>query len=450
MPILPLSPEAYDVPNAELPASVLYNMYVQPTPGGPLQDARLGRPGLVRQSALVGGGVRGLFRRSGVFGAARFSVVGTNVYRDNAIIGTVTGSGTVRFAASETELVIISGGGAFVYNGSVLNKISDEDLPSVQDVAYLAGRFIYGTVGSGRFYWSAIGDAASIDGLDFATAESSPDDIRSMETVGDDLLFFGGDTVEIWTPSADPDAPYRRSSGRRYEKGSLGYSSAVLDNAAFWLGNDKSVYRGGAVPERVSTYGIEAQILDVEDVLGFPMAFLGHTFYVLRLKDRTFAYDVGSKRWSEFGSYDRDTFRASCATTYDGQTVLGDNLAPLIFSLDDGALTDDGEPLIRVCGSFAPLPFGTARNSNVSLLTAKGVGLIDGPPPVCEMRYTDTTDADWVPWMESPLGALGDRARKTTWWGLGLMGSPGRAFEFRCSDPVRFAVYGMVLNEGRA
>ncbi|MCF1193583.1 packaged DNA stabilization protein gp10, partial [Mangrovimonas sp. AS39] len=92
-------------------------------------------------------------------------------YREASLIGGVTGDGPARFAASSTQLVVVSGGLAYVYDGATFTQISDPDLPLVSDVTTLAGRFIFTQQNSDVFYWSAVNDATDIDGLAFATAE---------------------------------------------------------------------------------------------------------------------------------------------------------------------------------------------------------------------------------------------------------------------------------------
>ena len=51
-------------------------------------------------------------------------------------------------------------------------------------------------------------------------------DTVTMETLGDDLLFFGESTTEWWGPTGDTAAPFQRYSGRRYDTGSAAQNSA--------------------------------------------------------------------------------------------------------------------------------------------------------------------------------------------------------------------------------
>lgn len=455
MAALPLATEDGHIRDG-LPASRCENLYLVATEGGPAKFALVDRSGLSSRYVLAGGDCRGVFRQSGVFNGDQFSVNGTKLYREQVEIATVADGAVARFAASDAEVVCVVGGYAYSYNGTTCEQITDPDLPAVRDVANLAGRFIYvGQAPGGQFFWSAIGDARSIDGLDFATAESSPDSITTAEVNGDDLMFFGGDTVEIWNPNASADAPYVRSSGRRYTHGIAGFTSVQIDNTVMWLGGDRRVYRAGSVANGISSKGLEARIAECTDLANaraWPAQMAGEQFYVLSLPEvGTWAYQISVQRWHKWSSFQRITFRASCAVVYQGQTFLGDSETGDMWTLDATSYADDDEPLIRASGIFIPMLSGSQRVKNVSLLCAKGIGLAtgQGSAPTVEMRYSDAVDANWSDLLTEPLGVAGDRTIKTTWWSLGLMESPGRAYEFQLSDPVPWTAYGISMNEDR-
>ncbi len=432
-------------------------MYLVPTPDGPTPLAFVDRPGLEVVYEVGDGPIRGQFRKSGVFGGDLFAVSGNEVYRGETLLGTVANDGKIaRLTASDTQLEITSGGYGYIYNGTALAQITDPDLPLVADVANLAGRFVNVQQASDAFHWSAIGDGSVINGLDFATAESSPDRTRTVETLGDDLIFFGGDTVEFWNPTSSTSAPYVRSSGRRYDQGILGVTSAILDNAPWWLGSTGKVLVGrGGSPTASSSSGLNERIAECstpDDAFAYGAVIKGQEFYVLNLPGvGTWAYQIAVQKWQKWSSFERALFRPSCAVTYQGQTYFGDSESGKIFRFNDALYEDDGEPMVRVVSAFMPLPFGTVRNKNISLLCAKGVGTATGQgvSPTVEMTYSDNVDADWSPPLQESLGVMGDRGIKTVFWQLGQMGSPGRAYQFRFTDPVPFTPYGFVINEDR-
>ena len=446
MPILPLSSQAYT--RAGLAKARLVNMYVEKTPEGPTDSVRRGRPGLVESDTIGFGPIRCITTHQGL----RYIVSGTRVFRNGVQIGVLPGTSRIRFDQSDSELVMVADGIAYLVTTTVATiTMPDSDL--VSDVAFSAGRFVYSISGVGKYRYSEIGDATDIGDLNFATAESSPDAIVSMETLGDDLLFFGESTTEWWGPTGDTAAPFQRYSGRRYDTGSAAQNSACrIDNGIFWVGTsqrsdrtDLKVYRTGSVAEVISTPAIDAflyQCADISLATAIEVPSEGRSFYVLNIPGvTTVAFDVREKTWAEWASYGLDVFRLQCADA----GVYGDSSTNQIWTFDAEANTDDGDPIVRICSAFFP-SIARQRVKVVELFAARGE--IATGTPVVEMRYTDHEEQDWVNWVSADLGPVGTFPR-ARWWQLGMTYPPGRVFEFRCSDDVLFAPYGLTVNEAR-
>lgn len=442
-----------------LPDARLVNMFSEATPGGPNVDARFPRPGLLASSTLGSGPIRGIFRKQGVYGGGTFVASANTLYFNGASVGTITGTDLVRFDASTSQVVAVADGKAYLYGGSTFAQITDTDLPTVSDVAVFAGRFIYPQAGSGRFYWSEVNDAANIDGLSFATAEGSPDATIGVRVYSDVMQFFGGETVETWYASGDPDTPFQKSTGRTYARGCASRDAiALLDNTAFWVGEDRNVYRGGDVPQRVSTHGIEDALrrcTTISATTAIAFTFEGHPFYVLNIPGQgSFAYDVAggpNGEWAEWESYGRTVFRGRVAAQIDGAVYIGDDTTNAIYTLAKGTHQDVGGQLRRIASAFAEVDTGRPRCNVIALTCAKGVGnTIDpGLNPLVEMKFSDDMGKTWSPWRSGALGKIGEYDTKVWWRRLGLMRSPGRVFEFRCADPVLATFSHLTINETR-
>jgi hypothetical protein len=446
MPILPLSSQAYG--RAGLAKARLVNMYVEKTPEGPTDSARRSRPGLVEDDTIGFGPIRCITTHQGL----RYVVSGMRVFRGGTQIGVLPGTLRIRFAQSDSELVMVADGVAYLVTTTVTTiTMPDSDL--VSDVAFAAGRFVYSIADVGKYRYSEIGDATDIGNLNFATAESSPDAIVSMETLGDDLLFFGESSTEWWGPTSDTAAPFQRYSGRRYDIGSAAQNSACrIDNGLFWVGTsqrsdrtDLKVYRTGSVAEVVSTPAIDAflsQCADISLATSVEVPTEGRSFYVLNIPGvTTVAFDVREKTWAEWSSFGLDVFRVQCADA----GVYGDSSSNQVWTFDASANKDDGDPIERICSAF--LPSIARQRINVAELFASR-GEDHAGTPVVEMRYTDRENQEWSDWVTADLGPVGvfPRAR---WWQLGMTYPPGRVFEFRCSSDVLFAPYGLTVNEAR-
>lgn len=432
-----------------VPARVL-NLYPEQTPGGPTAYALRGRPGLSLAYTIGEGPIRGLFQLDGVQNGSKFAVSGSAFYKDATLVDYVTGSGRVRFAASREQLVFVSGEAAWCYDGT-LNQITDIDLPSVSDVVYLAGRFYYQQADSDQWWFSALNDATSIDGLAFETAESAPDATVGVCVVGDEAVFFGSQTVEWFSQTGDASAPLVRASGRTYDKGcSAQYSIVPMDNSVLWVSNENTVCRAGSGPEIVSSPVVNEALrrcTRIAQCSAFPALWDGKLCYVLSIPGQgVHVLDIQANKWLEWSSYGRDVFRGWCAVNVGGTTYVGDDTTGQVWTLDPDALDDGGEPIERVASVFVPLSEPT-RCDSVELVAVKGVGNPDAVDPQAELRWSDDGGRTFGPWKTASLGQEGQYGKRTIWRGCGLMRAPGRLFEVRCSDPVNVAFCALKINE---
>lgn len=429
----------------------LVNMYVEPTPQGPAATVRYQRPGLYEVAERGGGPLACTF----LFQGFRITVSGGSVWRDATNIGTIPVDSKTRFAVSNEECVIVAGHKAWYVTLTGVTRIEDTDLPDVIDVCFIAGRFIYVHASSdGQFSWSALNDAQTIDGLAFASAESNPDPLTGCMVTGDNIFFPGSVSGEWWYPVSDITAPFQRSKGRRYDKGCPAIRTLTLaDNAVYFLGNDRMIYRAGSDPQRVSTFDVEDKLrkvtdADLPDVTAWTCTFGGHVFVIFNLPHQgSWALDVGQRLWAEWRTWNKDRFRIDFADN----NFFGDLYTGKILGFDGDTFTDLGDPIERICSSFAALKSGHLRNFNLTLYCMQGVGLATGygSEPVVEMHMSDHLGEDWTVWQEEPLGEAGDTSKGSlaNWTSLGSISAPGRLFEFRCTDPVRFTPYMLTYNE---
>lgn len=439
------------------------NMYSEPTPQGPSDSARYQRGGLYNLTTKSAGPIRGLLNLSGFL----VTVSGDSVWLDNDNIGNVDPSGICTMDRSEDELVIVSGNTAYtisspLFGDATVTQNTSSAFPpeGVIDVAFDIERFIYiDNNNTGIFRWSEAGDSLNVGPINFATVEGSPVKLLAVWVLNDEVAFFTAETVEWWYPSGDSTAPWYPSTGRKYNRGLAAIRSIELqDNSLIWLGDDRIVYRTGAIPIRISNFDVEDRLrkcldVDLPNCSGHGAEFGGHKFYVLDIpKQGTWAYDFAEKNWAEWKSFGKDQYRVNVSD--DTFRIYGDKFSGQVFGLDGGLFTDLGDPIERIVSTYMPIRSGIVNNFNLCLYAMRGVGLTPGQygdQPVVEMRYTDHEDADWSPWMTAPLGEQGDKGNesKAIWEMLGGMQAPGRLFEFRCTDPVRFSPYAVRANEER-
>lgn len=468
MPVLQFASQAYGRPGLGLPEARLINCLLELTPAGPTEAARFGRPGLTASGTVGTGPSGGRFRASGAFDGETFEISGEELYREGVLVGDLPGSGQTQWAfygdddeaTSDDQLGLLRDGVYYVYDGTTLDTITDFDggsdpLPYFVDIEVLSSRGVLLTR-SGRYYWTAVSDLKTIDGLSFATAETAADGGIALAKRGQQLALAGADTVEWLYPTGDADAPYQSTQSATYDKGCgcIG-SMQAADNTIFWVGSDRIAYRASDTPLRISTHGIEQrlrQCVSLEDVRADVVAHDGHILYILHIPGQgSFAYDVSTTQWAEFQSYNRTLFRARYPLSIDGETTFGDDETNQIWLFDPEAFSDDGEPLTRLISGWWPVRSGALRCNNIMLQCARGVGLSTGPGslPVVEMVYSDDAGQEWLDAGSESLGEQGQYSVKPIWRQLGMMESPGRVFEWRVTDPVLVTFSGATINEQR-
>jgi hypothetical protein len=169
----------------------------------------------------------------------------------NAIPTTETGA---NLAWADVTLV---GGGAHTLNGVV----TPDDV-GIVSLATL-GSFVLAVQSlSQRFYWLQPG-AVVIDALDFAEAESEPDQIIQVTRVGDVVYMVGQSSTEVWyaTGTTDPNAsPFQRQQGLAFSQGGRPGTVVRVRTQLILVAEDGIVYQIVGGPQRISTNGIEERI----------------------------------------------------------------------------------------------------------------------------------------------------------------------------------------------
>lgn len=409
-------------------------MFPEPT-GDPKSSARIQRPGLALDYTLGDGPVTGAFRQAGVFSGDKFFISGGNVYREEDLLGTIALDDWSSFAALKTadgeQLAIVQGGELKVYDGTTLTTVALPDDQPCGAVKQLGGRFYYSVSGSDRVYFSDLSDATTIGGLNFFTAESLPDALTTIATLGDQMVFLGTNSIEFWSQTGDQDAPLIRASGATYDKGCIAPNTIQpIDNRLFWLGSDLKVYTLG--PQRVSSHSIEALLEECaspEDCVAFTVTAQGHDFYVLDIPDKgTFAYHIEQGNpefaWSEWTS-NGSPFRGQNSINVDGVTYIGDKTSGRVFHFDCASYTDDGEVIERVVSALVP----AGDWPQLELIVSTGTGPVSGTEMFVDMRYSKNMRT-FTDWRSKSLGTFGEYDKRVRWNALGWSKNP-RLVEFR-------------------
>ena len=459
-------------PRVGLPTTRTINAMVEPTRGGPAPFALLQRPGLTGQFTIGSGPILRQYQKPGLFNGDLFSVSGGQLYRQQTLLGAVPYTNAPRMAAVQGQLAVVSGGQLELYDGAALTpQVFFDDgvsrLPSFSSVAVLYNIFVFPVSGSNEFFFSAVGNAGSLNAANFSQAQTSPTPIVEVAVLAEELYFFKTDAVEIWDFNGSLTAPFSESQGRTYARGCAAQGSvAQMDNALFWIGDDLSIYRSSTVPEKVSNPYMDDRVraaakaggaTGVSAATAFYLGIEGHSFYVLNLPTigESYAYDAADKGWRQWGSQSRTQpdpglFLGNCAAGQESTDLwVGSYLDGTVSLLDETSPTDNGLQKQVTITATHYMSGGVERCNVVALQCVRGVGNAEVPNPVVKMRFSDDGGRTWGSWLQSTLGIIGAYTWKAVWRYLGTMDQPGRVFEFQVAESVNFTVESVTINEAR-
>jgi hypothetical protein len=452
----------------------MVNLYPEATPDGGKTAAFLTRcPGLEFLQTIGTGPIRALWAHQ-TNGSNIFVVSGNEVYKLDGMtsaptfLGNVTGTGPVSIADNGTQLFFACNPDSYIYNEvtNVFQQITDPDFPGAVTVGYLDGYFVFNEPNSQKVWVTSLLDGLSVDPLDFASTEGSPDGLVAINIDHREAWMFGTDSIEVWYDAGLADFPLTRIQGAFNEIGCVAaFSVAKLDNGLFWLGTDARgqgiVYRAnGYTGQRVSTHAVEyaiAQYGNISDAIAYTYQQEGHAFYVLTFPtgNATWVYDVATQAWHERAGWDNGTFirhRSNCQCNFVGNTIVGDFENGNIYKMTLDVYADNGG-VQKWLRSWRALPSGTnnlkrTTHHSLQLDCESGTGLANGQgdDPQVMLRWSDDGGHTWSNEHWSPMGKIGAYYQRVFWRRLGMtLKLRDRVYEVSGTDPVKVAIMGAEL-----
>jgi hypothetical protein len=484
----------------------MINLFPEVIPEGGKEPGFLNRaPGLELLQTIGSGPIRALWAHQ-TNGADFYVVSGTEVYKMTSTsatpvkLGDVIDGGPVSIADNGTQLFFACNGPSYIYNEATneFKQITDVDFPGAVTVGYLDGYFVFNEPNSQRVWVTQLLDGSSIDPLDFASAEGSPDGLVAVNVDHREAWLFGTDSVEVWYDVGGTDFPLQRIQGAFNEIGCVAaFSIAKLDNSLFWLGTDARgqgiVYKAnGYTGQRVSTHAIEyaiAQYGNISDALAYTYQQEGHGFYVLTFPsaNATWVYDAATQAWHERAGLLNGAFtrhRSNCQCNFGGETIVGDFENGNIYKYSLDVYADNGNPQ-KWLRSWRAIPTGqntlkrTAQHS-LQLDAESGVGLNgftteqvfflvtqDGDNLITEngnylatditssviadpqvmLRWSDDGGHNWSNEHWTSMGGIGRFGQRIMWRRLGMTTRiRDRVYEVSGTDPVKIAIMGAELH----
>jgi len=470
----PILGSAYVARSVNAADNRMVNLFPEVVPEAGKEPAFLQRaPGLKFLQTVGTGPIRGLWAHQ-TNGSDFYVVSGNQFFKltgltaTPTLIGTVAGTGPVSIADNGTQIFIAANPYGYIYNEvtNMFGPITDPDFAGAVTVSYLDGYFVFNEPNSQKIWVTQLLDGTSIDPLDFASAEGSPDGVVAVLTDHRELWVFGTDTTEVWYNAGQIDFPLVRIQGAFNELGCAApYSVAKMDNQIYWLGKDARgqgmVYRAaGYVGQRISTHAIEWQLQEysnISDATGYTYQQDGHSFYVLNFPsaNTTWVYDVATGAWHERAAFANGAFdrhRADNMCNFEGNIVVGDYQNGNIYTFDLTVYADNGQPQ-KWLRSWRALPTGQnnlrrTMQHNLQLDCETGVGLAtgQGDNPRAMLRFSDDGGHTWSNEHWKSMGPIGRFGKRTIWRRLGTtVKIRDRVYEVSGTDPVRVYIMGAEL-----
>lgn len=467
----PILGAAYVARSLNAAANRMINLFPEIVADGGKEPAYLTRcPGLVKVATVGTGPIRGLWRLNEFM----YVVSGTRLYKVDGnyvstLLGTVAGTTEpVSITDNGTQIFIACNPKSYIYNisTSVLQRISDPDFKGAVTVGYVDGYFVFNEPNSQKIWITSLLDGLTVDPLDFASAEGTPDNIVAIVVDHREVWVFGSDSTEVRYNSGDASFPLQPIQGAFNEIGCAAtYSIAKADNCIFWLAQDSRgqgmVYKAtGYTGQRVSTHAVEyaiQQYPDISDAIGYSYQQDGHTFYVLVFPsgNAAWAYDASTQLWHERMGWSNGRFarhRSNCHVHFNRETIVGDYENGNIYRLDLDVSADDGQPQ-RWVRSWRALPTGsddlkrTLQHSlQVDMETGVGTESGQGQDPQVFLRWSDDSGHTWSGEYATSIGKIGDYGHRVIWRRLGITDKlRDRVYEISGTDPVKIAITGAEL-----
>jgi hypothetical protein len=326
---------------------------------------------------------------------------------------------------------------------------------------YIDGYFVIGVAGSMSAYASNLYDGTSWNALATSPVSASPDPIKCVFNLHQQLWIIKTHTSEVWYDAGTPTStgfPFARMSGAVIDYGTVApWSVARGDNSIFFLAaarnNDTGEFVGvvelqAGVPQIISTAAISYQIgrfTTISDAFGYCYTENGHTFYVLTFPsaNATFAYDASTLMWHERSSWTGSPYTigrhvGNCYASFNGLHLVGDYASGNIYRMATGIYTDNGQPIVAV---RTALPVFDRQGFEGVMIHRLFVDMETGVGGGLSLAWSDDNGHTWSNEHAASLGTTGQYRCRAAWRKLGYH-PYGFIPRITISDPCKRVIMG--------
>lgn len=430
------------------------------------------RPGVVaRITPSAGALLRGLFGKKGFHSDRGYAAAGAALYSigpgwSATLVGALAGTDTAQFEALYDDLVVLAGGALSTYDTTTYAAVTDPNAPSPGGSLCIFGaRAVVHQDGTDINSWSSVTDATSWPALGFAAAEAQPDPIVGNVVIGTQMVSIGATSVQLFNAvgGADEDAIQVDQTFRRHVGALVRDTIAVADEGIFMVGSDRNLYLlAGLNPQRIINRALTKRLQSLTDIQvaalkGFVYKWREKTFYVLKMPDGpAMSYDVETNTFAEYSTFEAETFAFGYAIEMYGKWAVTGPGIDTIYTLDDNAHDDDGEPIECVFTVHVPTDGPTPITSITLDLKTYDVPLVDdaGDPyvPTARVRYyfdggSLDSVTEWDDEREIVLAGAGEYTLPAPETRFGMAGARGFLMEVTITGPFGWTCGGVWVNE---
>lgn len=448
-------------------AERLVNYYAEAQVGGKSAFALYATPGLSAFSEPSDSPCRGLEELSAsvlsVHFDSAFTVDDTGA---PTLVGNVPGFDRVIMArnshvaddgADDPQVAIAAGTGYYVYQaGTVVPAIFDF-IVDLQSVETLDGYTIL-ALQSGKFYWSTLNDAKTIDPLSFATAEGSPDSLLRVIRFRRELWLMGTESTEIWQNTGNSISQFERLPGAVLDVGVMSrYAACRLGTNLYFIDNARQVRQvsSGYNGARISNFGCEAALRSLtvaDDVEMFGYSESGHEFLVVKSSMFTWVWDSATNLWHERQTTGFLAWQVQSYVRAFDRHLVGSSISGKLLAVEQDTTDEDGLDII--CQATTPpasdFPKGGILNAlDVDVQSGVGIGadsprLQDVDPEIMLDVSIDNGETFQIG-KRQKLGKMGKRRQIVRFTRMGRMDRQGVTFKLTTSARVVRAIIQLDL-----
>ena len=399
----------------------------------------------------------GTFRGQHVMANALYKLAGGNLYKVSAgggyaLLGAVSGYDVAVFADDGSTLFFTADNSLWQFNGATVSRVSQSVVLNPHSVAYINRQFILAG-DNGIFATSDVADGTTYNALNFAEAESSPDELLRSYIFNQLVYQLGEKTTELWYNSGTGNPPFARQDTALVNVG-IASRTAVTnsDQFLYWLGDDNKVHQVVGASKRSITgpdFGggmAAAHVIEglstTSDCIASHFVLEGQDFIHFH-----FPTDDVALLFSEtYGYWVKLSWIGAAVASVYGKNIVADKSNGNSYELDLDTFTDNGtvRERIRTLPSFTGEMIGHQGRILVDQLRINmqlGVGLTTGQgvDPKIMCQFSPDGGHTWQAEQQISIGALGDYVGPVDFWDF-ANGYDVRA-RIRVTDPVFVSMF---------